>query len=135
MVGRAGHGDCSESSATHRRLVAQGGHMDEYQGIHDLSILVVDDHPANTTLLARLLEQGGYNKVHTFTRSAAALESFASIDPDLVLLDWHMPEPNGLTLLREFRKLTAGTYLPILVLTADATTQTQRDALSGGATD
>ncbi|HEV2736141.1 MAG TPA: response regulator, partial [Longimicrobiaceae bacterium] len=55
---------------------------------------------------------------------------------DLVLLDLHMPHRTGFQVLEEVRARTApGEYLPVLVLTADATADAKERALSGGAND
>jgi signal transduction histidine kinase/DNA-binding NarL/FixJ family response regulator len=99
-------------------------------------ILVVDDEQANLDLLDALLASEGYTNV-TCTRdphSAAAL--FASETVDLVLLDLHMPHMSGLDLLRDLRAHTPAQELrPVLVLTADVTTEAKQRALAGGASD
>lgn len=62
---------------------------------------------------------------------------YDQIGPDLVLLDLHMPEPNGFDLLEEFakRRPQEGIYVPILVLTADITPGTKLKTLALGASD
>ena len=58
-----------------------------------------------------------------------------SLDPDLVLLDLHMPYIDGHVVLQTITGFAAGTYLPVLVLTADSTTDARDRALSNGARD
>ena len=58
-----------------------------------------------------------------------------SLDPDLVLLDLHMPYIDGYVVLQTITRFAAGTYLPVLVLTADSTTEARDRALSNGARD
>lgn len=101
----------------------------------DDRILVVDDDPANTTLLARLLGARGYGDVLVTNESTAAAELCRRMQPDLVLLDLHMPEVGGLELLRRLPAETRGVPLPILVLTADTTREARRAALGAGARD
>jgi len=58
------------------------------------------------------------------------------MDPDLVLLDLHMPHLDGLALLsRMERERAPDTFVPVVVLTADATDAAKKDALRAGATD
>jgi putative two-component system response regulator len=106
---------------------------------HDLlrsRILLVDDEPRNLLLLERSLESAGYHDVHATPDSSRVLPLCAQIRPDLLLLDLHMPGVDGFQLLREINTgTTSGRYLPVLVLTADATEHTKRRALGAGAHD
>ena len=64
-------------------------------------ILIVDDEPANVLLLERLLERAGYKNVISTTESAQALPLCTQSPPDLVLLDLHMPAPDGFEVMRQ----------------------------------
>lgn len=102
----------------------------------DSLVLIVDDEEANVDLLTGCLEEAGYSRFVATTRSAEAMALFQEQRPDLVLLDLHMPEPNGFTLLENFRRSTGpDQYLPILILTADVTEPTKQRALEAGAND
>ncbi|MGE3268950.1 MAG: ATP-binding protein [Chloroflexota bacterium] len=99
-------------------------------------ILVVDDEPTNILVLSRLLETHGYHNIITISDPRQLLLSFLEIEPDLLLLDLHMPHLNGydvLTLLRDW--LPSDQYFPIIMLTADATPDARRRALADGASD
>jgi response regulator RpfG family c-di-GMP phosphodiesterase len=99
-------------------------------------ILVVDDEEPNVLLLKRALEQQGYENVRTTSDSREVAETILEFQPDLVLLDLLMPHIDGFGLLEQIHTLIpAGNYLPILVLTADATPETKRRALAAGASD
>jgi EAL domain-containing protein (putative c-di-GMP-specific phosphodiesterase class I)/AmiR/NasT family two-component response regulator len=99
-------------------------------------ILVIDDERANVDLLDQMLRRAGYPNVTTTQHSTAAVPLFGVVQPDLVLVVLHMPDPDGFTLLRQFRELQAhDDYLPIVVLTADVTDETKERALAGGAND
>jgi putative two-component system response regulator len=99
-------------------------------------ILVVDDEPANVRLLRRLLEREGYTRVHGTSDSGEALALLDTLDPDLVVLDLHMPFPDGYALLEHIGNRTPqGGYLPVLVLTGDAGTEAKNRALALGARD
>jgi putative two-component system response regulator len=101
----------------------------------DDRVLVVDDDPASTAMLAGMLSQWGYDDVIVTNDSGSAVGICRRSQPDLVLLDLWMPAPDGLTLLRELPPDTRGVPLPILVLTADDTPDARRDALNAGAQD
>jgi len=102
----------------------------------DRPILAVDDEPTNLLLLKRILERAGYARVHTTTDAARVTRMFAEIQPDLVLLDLHMPSIDGFALMEQLAPLAGGRGgVPFLVLTADATESVKRRALASGARD
>lgn len=101
----------------------------------DASVLVIDDNPANVALLQALLRRAGLRTVHTATDPVDALARLERIDPDLVLLDLHMPRMDGYAVLAELTEHAAGSYLPVMVLTADARPEATQRALSLGARD
>ena len=90
-------------------------------------ILVVDDQPANVELVKAFLEDVA-DEIRGMTDSTQVEKVVNEFEPDLLLLDLHMPRPDGLELLRRLSKLrdNAG-YLPVIVLTAD-TDKKARDA-------
>lgn len=101
----------------------------------DMCVLIVDDNVDNVTLLKAVAERGGLRHVHTETDSRLVQRRLAEQPPDLVLLDLHMPHLDGYKLLAQIKKHAAGTYQPVLVLTADNTTEVRDRALSQGAQD
>jgi signal transduction histidine kinase len=105
-------------------------------GPETATVLIVDDEPTNVRLLERLLGQAGYAHVHGTTDPRECLALFASVRPDLVLLDLHMPHRDGFQLIEDLRGvIPAETYVPILVLTADVDRTALRRALRAGAKD
>lgn len=100
------------------------------------SVVVVDDTPANVTLLERVLAAMPSLRVHGFTDPREALAHCAGCLPDLVLLDLHMPGLDGFEVMDALRALVPEPgFLPVLVLTADATTTVKERALAAGAKD
>ena len=99
-------------------------------------VLVVDDEASNVRLLERILELARVGTVLSTTDSREALKLFTSEQPDIVLLDLHMPHVDGFTILSQIQaSVPAGEYLPVLVLTADITPETRQRALTLGAQD
>jgi signal transduction histidine kinase len=99
-------------------------------------IFVVDDEPTNIQLLEKVLTRAGYSDLSATTDSRRVASMLADGNPDLLLVDLHMPHLNGyqiLELVREF--VPKETFLPVIVLTADGTRQAKNRALKNGATD
>ena len=98
-------------------------------------ILVVDDQPANARLVEKLAERAGFTSVTSITDPRAAVEHVRAHRPDLLLLDLQMPHVDGYRLMELLRGVPEATDMPILVMTADATPEAKRLALSTGAND
>lgn len=99
-------------------------------------ILVIDDEPVNVRLLERVLATAWAVEVVGVTDPREAGERFDAFEPDLVLLDLHMPHIDGWTLLEDLRRRGgADDPVPIIVLTADVTPEARRRSLELGATD
>lgn len=104
--------------------------------LKQLRILAVDDEESNVRLLRLLLEHDGYVHVVTETDPARVPAIFVETNPDLVLLDLHMPGMDGFGMMEMLGARTpTGRSVPYLVLTADANEETKRRALSAGARD
>jgi len=99
-------------------------------------ILVADDEPANVSLLTQMLQRAGYTNIVSTQNSSEVVVLFDRFGPDLVLLDLHMPAPDGFEVMVRLRDHTPeGTFLPILVLSGDTSDDTKQRALAGGAKD
>ena len=78
-------------------------------------IYIVDDQAANLRLLERYLGRAGFGDVTSFTDPRAALAAIEADEPDLLLLDLHMPGLDGFGVLDALReKLVADAFLPVL---------------------
>jgi putative two-component system response regulator len=96
-------------------------------------VLIVDDEPANVEVLKAFLADS-VDEVLGVTDSRQVERVFAQFEPDLILLDLHMPDPDGLELLRRLRgaRMSLG-FLPVIVLTADTGHVARNSALILGA--
>jgi putative two-component system response regulator len=102
----------------------------------DARILIVDDLESNIGVLSQILGRAGYAICISITDPAEALEKFADVQPDLLLLDWHMEPFSGLDFIQALKtRIAAVDMPPILVLSADISAETRREALAVGATD
>jgi two-component system phosphate regulon response regulator PhoB len=98
------------------------------------TILIVDDEPAQLELLRYNLEKAGFNTVQA-DNGQRALELVAEADPDLVVLDWMMPEASGIDVCRELRARSATRLLPIILLSARGEEGDRALGLDTGADD
>ncbi|HSI27794.1 MAG: response regulator [Methylophilus sp.] len=99
-------------------------------------ILIIDDAEANLRLLEELLTKEGFEQVISTTDSTKTMDLVNAFQPDLILLDLMMPVLDGFAVLDQLsHHLGPNEYLPVLVLTADATIATRRKALALGAKD
>lgn len=101
----------------------------------DARILIVDDESRNVDLLRRLLERAGFSQIDSTNDPREAAAMYSSVRPDLVLLDLHMPQMDGLAVIDQLNELADASYLPILMLTGDVAPEARREALSRGAKD
>jgi two-component system sensor histidine kinase RpfC len=98
-----------------------------------LRILVADDNPTNREVIGRILERAGH-AVTLVNDGEQALEAVERGAPDLVILDRNMPGMGGMEALQALRLMTRGrARLPIIMLSADVTTEAKREALEAGA--
>lgn len=95
-------------------------------------ILVVDDNRVNQKVLSRMLETGG----HLVTLAGNGEEALDLLERDafdLVVMDVNMPVMGGLEATKLYRMASLGQpHLPIVALTADATSQARERALEAG---
>jgi len=98
-------------------------------------ILIVDDDRTSIELLTMQLADVS-EEIRGLTDSSEVVSAFMELKPDLMLLDLHMPPPDGLEvlwLLRDAR--TEMGYVPVIVLTADSSRMARNSALILGADD
>src|SRR5262245_50461880 len=96
-----------------------------------LVVLVVDDSPVDRALVQGVLEKQLHAVVHTVENGAAALDSIATVWPDVVLTDLQMPELDGLALVEAIRRDYP--FIPAILMTAHGSEETALAALRAGA--
>src|SRR3979490_1664031 len=98
-------------------------------------ILIVDDDSASVALLEAYLADED-NEIRTVTESHRVEQAIVEFEPDIVLLDLHMPKPDGLEILSNLSSMRASLgFLPVIVLTADTGRAARNSALLLGADD
>jgi signal transduction histidine kinase len=99
------------------------------------AILIVEDNETNALILTHMLELLGYRS-HTVSNGADALEAAARETYSTILMDCQMPVMDGFTTTRRLRSRFAGDpRIPIVAITATATTEDQERCLAAGMDD
>ena len=100
------------------------------------SILVIEDCEATGRYYRRLLTKAGFSEVTVVRDPRNAMDSFQQVNPDLVMLDLHMPHVSGYSVLEQIgERVPEGTYMPVLVITGDMEPDVRVRCLSAGARD
>jgi len=95
-------------------------------------ILIADDEPSNAKILGEELTDRGYT-VETANNGSGTLKKVESAPPDLIILDYMMPDLSGLDVLKELRK--RGNDTPVIMITAYGSIERAVEAMKEGAYD
>ncbi|NOR20181.1 MAG: phosphate regulon transcriptional regulatory protein PhoB [Xanthomonadales bacterium] len=100
----------------------------------NINILVVDDEPAIREVIRFSLGKSGF-QVQCAASGQEALAKIDAIKPDIVLLDWMMPNMSGPEITRRLRKDPVNSDIPIIMLTARVSEDDKVAGLNAGADD
>ncbi len=98
-------------------------------------ILIIDDVESNLLLFKAMVQQYSTAQVHPFSSPLEGLAWAGENDPDLVIVDYMMPELHGIDFIHAFRQLPGKVSTPILMVTANDQKEVCYEALGAGATD
>ncbi len=99
-------------------------------------LLIVDDNVANICLLSNVLNRLGFRYIESTTDSRETFGLLERFKPDLIMLDLNMPHLDGFAVMQQLsRIIPRETFLPILVISNEASGETTRRALASGAAD
>ena len=104
--------------------------------LREMHVVVIEDEPPNRLILQRYLEDAGFSQVTSIGESAAAIETMSRNQPDVIVLDLHMPGEGGLSVLENIRTdCPAWNKVPILTFASNLTRESRQRALELGAND
>jgi signal transduction histidine kinase/CheY-like chemotaxis protein len=98
-----------------------------------LSILCIEDNPANVEVIARYMRGRPGTRLLSARSGRAGIECAVRDVPDIILLDLHLPDLQGDEVLNELKADPATAAIPVIVLSADASRGVIRRLLAGGA--
>lgn len=96
-------------------------------------VLVVDDAAFMRMMIKDILRKGGYEVVGEAEDGLKAVEKYKELRPDLVTMDITMPDMDGITAVKEIRKIDAGAM--IIMCSAMGQQAMVIDAIQAGAKD
>ncbi len=94
-------------------------------------IMLIDDSSTNNLLYSSILSDEGY-EVIVCDNAKSALKNIEKEKPSLIILDLMMPGMDGFDLIENLKKNTRLSSIPIIMLTANATVESEKKALSLG---
>ena len=97
-------------------------------------ILIIDDDPVITQIAQRILEKKGYG-VRVAMDARKGLASALSYPPNLIVLDYMMPQKDGLSLLADIRALPELKDVPVIMMTGVSEQDIVAKAIQLGVTD
>lgn len=98
-------------------------------------VLIVDDTEINLILFGALVKKLEGCEAHAFADSRAGLAWVQDNQPDLVIVDYMMPDLDGLEFIRLMREIPGREFIPVLMITANDQKQIRYRALDTGAND
>ncbi len=109
-------------------------HMKDHPMI--ANVMVIDDQLTSRIILETIIQSIGDNvKVRAFDNALSALEVAAANPPDLITVDYKMPELDGVEFTRRLRQIPNCSDIPIIVITIIEEKSIMYQALEAGATD
>lgn len=99
-----------------------------------VNILIVEDEPAIMELIVFALKSAGMQPIKAESSSAASYV-LERMTPDLILLDWMLPDENGVEWLERLRRERSKKHLPVIMLTARGEEEDKVLGLDSGADD
>ncbi len=104
------------------------------QRLHNVRILVIDDHPHDIEhLLNALCTQGAELTIESLPRKG--LQQAQILSPDLILLDVHMPDLDGFAVCRLLHEIPSCKNIPVIFLTSAADINDRVSGLTLGGVD
>src|SRR5262245_32755823 len=100
-----------------------------------MTIIIIDDSKSSLLALERAVQEFAGNDLETFDKPAEALARCKSVIFDIVLVDYMMPEMNGIQVVRELRRRRGYENVPIVMVTSETDRALRLAALEAGATD
>lgn len=97
-----------------------------------LKLLLVDDEVNLVDPMAYTLEQKGFETAIAYN-GEQALKKYESEEPDLILLDWSMPDISGLDVLKRIRE--SQNFVPVIMITGKSAKEDIVEGLAAGADD
>ncbi len=118
-----------------KEMIESSKVLNKYEGV---KILIAEDVFLNMVLIKAMLSEIGSNiEIIEAKNGIEAIEKFQKMSPDLILMDVHMPELDGISATKKIRaiELSTGNNVPIIALTAGALKEEREKCFASGMND
>jgi two-component system chemotaxis response regulator CheY len=95
-----------------------------------MRVLLVDDSKTMRNIQKNILKQLGYEELEEACDGQDALTKAEAFDPELILLDWNMPNMDGLSFIKAYR--AQGHTIPVIMVTTEAEKARVIEAIKAG---
>ena len=95
-----------------------------------MKVLLVDDSKTMRNIQRGILTQLGYEQIEEAVDGQDALSKVNAFNPELILLDWNMPNMDGITFIRQYR--SSGAKIPVIMVTTEAEKSRVVEAIKAG---
>jgi two-component system chemotaxis response regulator CheY len=95
-----------------------------------MKIMLIDDSKTMRNIQRSVLSQLGHSEIEEACDGQDAMSKVAAVKPDLILVDWNMPNMDGLTFVKTFRQQNKTT--PLIMVTTEAEKSRVIEAIKAG---
>ena len=95
-----------------------------------MKVLLIDDSKTMRNIQKGILAQVGYTDIEQACDGVDAFSKLGDYQPDLILVDWNMPNMDGLTFVKKFRE--EGNKTPVIMVTTEAEKSRVVEAIKAG---
>lgn len=106
-----------------------------HEQLANARILILDDQKLHCLFLKEILEHEGYRNITCLMDPLKITSVYQEMNPDLLILDLHMPQVDGFQVLQQLATFRTRQYLPVLAVSAEKTSEIRIRALQAGVTD
>ena len=97
-------------------------------------ILIVDDHAEMRLVLSTLMKRGGHRTM-AVRSGEGGVNAALTASPDLIILDWMLPDKDGLEVLRDLRATASTRRIPVIICSSKSDPLEIAEARAAGADD